>query len=325
MGPAQESESSWVSHLTDFMTFCREHQAGFQVTAKAVAAGILSIAYEEHGGADGWPCILGHGFPYDVRAYAEVAAALAEAGARVIVPYLRGFGPTRFRSEATPRSGQQAAIGADVPALMDALEVSRAVLAGYDWGGRAACIAAALWPERVSGLVSCGNGYNIQNIPKATQPLPPEQEWRYWYQYYFHSERGRAGLTQNRRALCRLLWQQFSPTWRFDDATFERTAPSLDNPDFVEITVHSYRHRYGGIPGDPALDAIEARLAAQPAIAVPTIVLSGLDDGVEPQGAEDHAAQHFTSRYERRLIAGAGHNLPQEAPGAFAEAVLELS
>ena len=229
---------------------------------KEVSAGALDVAYLEAGPADGAPVILLHGWPFDIRAYDEASALLAAAGRRCILPYLRGFGPTRFRSEATPRSGQQAAIGADVLALMDALEISRAVLAGYDWGGRAACIAAALWPERVSGLVSCGNGYNIQNIPNATQPLPPEQEWRYWYQYYFHSERGRAGLAQNRRALCRLLWQQFSPTWRFDDETFERSAPSLDNPDFVEITVHSYRHRYGGIPGDPALDAIEERLAA---------------------------------------------------------------
>ena len=291
---------------------------------KQISAGVLDVAYLEAGPADGAPVILLHGWPFDIRAYDEASARLAAAGRRCIVPYLRGFGPTRFRSDATPRSGQQAAIGADVPALMDALEITRAVLSGYDWGGRAACIAAALWPERVSGLVSCGNGYNIQNIPKAIQPLPPQQEWRYWYQYYFHSERGRAGLTQNRRALLRLLWQQFSPTWRFDDATFERSVPSFDNPDFVEITVHSYRHRYGGIPGDPALDAIEARLAAQPAIAVPTIVLSGLDDGVEPQGAEDRGARHFTSRYERRLVAGAGHNLPQEKPEAFADAVLAL-
>jgi pimeloyl-ACP methyl ester carboxylesterase len=216
-------------------------------------------------------------------------------------------------------------LGADLLALMDALAIPKAVLAGYDWGGRAACIVAALWPERVHGLVSSGNGYNIQNIARAGIPAPPEEEYRFWYQYYFNSERGRAGLTVNRQALCRLLWRLWSPTWAFDDATFARSAASFDNPDFVEIVIHSYRHRYGGIAGDPALDAIENRLAAQPSIKVPSIVLEGGDDGVDPPTSPDRDAPHFAGPYEQRLIAGAGHNLPQELPSAFADAVLAVS
>ena len=289
---------------------------------KTIVAGVLEVAYLEVGPANGAPVILLHGFPYDVHAYDDVAARLAAAGRRGIVPYLRGYGPTRFLSADTPRSGQQAALGADLLALMDALEIPKAVLAGYDWGGRAACIVAALWPERVRGLVSSGSGYNIQDIPNAGKPLAPEQEHRFWYQYYFHSERGRAGLTANRRQLCRLLWRLWSPSWKFDDAAFERSAVAFDNPDFVDVVVHSYRHRFGGIPGDPAYDAIEGRLATQPDIAVPSIVLDGADDGVDPPEAVDADAPHFKGPYERRAIAGAGHNLPQEAPEAFAEAVL---
>jgi pimeloyl-ACP methyl ester carboxylesterase len=292
---------------------------------KRIAAGVLDMAYLEAGPPGGPPVILLHGFPYDIHSYDAVAARLAAAGKRVIIPYLRGYGPTTFRDAATPRSGQQASLGADLLALMDALAIPSAVLGGYDWGGRAACIVAALWPERAAGLVSCGTGYNIQNIAAAGQPAPPEEEYRYWYQYYFHTERGRAGLARNRRSLCRLIWRLWSPSWRFDDATFEQTAASFDNPDFVAIVIHSYRHRYGGIPGDPALDAIEHRLAAQPAIAVPTIVLQGADDGVDPPPAADLDAPHFRSFYERRVIPGAGHNLPQEAPDAFADAVLALA
>lgn len=292
---------------------------------KRVSAGVLDVAYLESGPADGAPVILLHGFPYDVHAYDDVAERLAEAGRRVIVPYLRCYGPTRFLSADTPRSGQQGALGADLLALMDALEISSAVLAGYDWGGRAACIVAALWPERVRGLVSSGSGYNIQDIANAGKPLAPEQEFRFWYQYYFHGERGRAGLAANRREFCRLLWRLWSPSWRFDDATFERTAASFDNPDFVDIVIHSYRHRFGGIAGDPAYDAIERRLAAQPTIAVPSIVLQGADDGVDPPHATDLDAPHFTGPYEHRVIRGAGHNLPQEAPEAYAKAVLAVA
>ncbi len=248
---------------------------------------------------------------------------LAERGCRVIVPFLRGYGPTRFRSGATMRSGQQAVLGTDLLALMDALALPQAVLAGYDWGGRAACVVAALWPERVRGLVSC-TGYNIQDIAGAGEPKAPEAEYRLWYQYYFHSERGRAALQQDRRGVCRLLWSLWSPTWTFADATFERSAAAFDNPDFVEVVVHSYRHRFGLVPGDPAADAVEARLAAQPPITVPTVVLHGAEDGVSPpQGSAAHA-RHFTGRYERLVIPGAGHNLPQEAPGALVAAVTGL-
>ncbi|MBH0239393.1 alpha/beta fold hydrolase [Methylobrevis albus] len=291
---------------------------------KSVSAGVLEIAYTDTGPADGIPAVLLHGFPYDAHAYDEVADHLAAAGVRSIVPSLRGYGATRFLDETTMRSGEQAALGADLLALMNALGLERAILGGYDWGGRAACIVSALWPERSLGLVSCGAGYNIQNIAAAGTPVPPEEEARYWYQYYFHSERGRRALEDNRRGVCRFIWQLWSPSWAFDDATFERSAASFDNPDFVEIVIHSYRHRFGGIPGDPAYAGIEARLAAQPDIAVPAIVLLGGDDGVDPPGAADPDAPHFSGPYDRRLVAGAGHNLPQEAPEAFATAVLDL-
>lgn len=260
---------------------------------KRIVAGVLDVAYLEFGPPDGAPVVLLHGFPYDVHAYEVVAERLAGAGRRCIVPFLRGYGPTQFLSADTMRSGQQAALGADLLALMDALSIERAVLAGYDWGGRAACIVAALWPERVQGLVSSGSGYNIQDIVAAGEPLAPEQEFRFWYQYYFHSERGRAGLAANRRTLCRLLWKLWSPSWRFDDAVFERSAAAFDNPDFVDVVIHSYRHRFGGIAGDPSLDTIEERLAALPDISVPTIVLQGDDDGVDPPEAVDNDAAHF--------------------------------
>ena len=290
---------------------------------KHIDAGVLSVAYEEAGPATGTPVLLLHGFPYDVHAYDEVAPILAAAGCHVITPYLRGYGPTRFLSPETPRSGQQAVLATDLLALMDALGIARAVLAGYDWGGRAACIVAALWSERVRGLVTCG-GYNIQDIAGAARPQAPENEYRYWYQYYFHGERGRAGLEQNRRELCRLLWTLWSPNWRFDDATYERTAASFDNPDFVPVVIHSYRHRFGLVPGDPAVDAIEGRLAAQLRIGVPAIALDGGGDGVMPLGGSQHHERFFTARYERRVIPLVGHNLPQEAPEEFAAAVTAL-
>src|SRR2546425_793515 len=211
---------------------------------KHVDAGVLSVAYLEAGAPGGSPVVLLHGFPYDVHAYDEVAPILASSGCRVLTPYLRGFGPTHFRSAQTPRSGQQAALGSDLLALVDALAIDRAVLAGYDWGGRAACIVAALWPQRVLGLVS-GNGYNIQDIPGSAKPAAAEQEHRLWYQYYFHTERGRAGLHANRRELCRLLWRLWSPNWEFAYANYDRTAASFDNPDFVGVVIHSYRHRFG--------------------------------------------------------------------------------
>ena len=290
---------------------------------RSVQAGVLDVAYFESGPADGTPVFLMHGFPYDIHAYVEVAPVLAAQGCRVIVPYLRGFGPTRFLSDATPRSGEQAALGADLLALMDALAIERAVLAGYDWGGRAACVVAALWPERCAGLVSL-NSYNIQNIATAMAPDTPENERSLWYQYYFHNERGRAGLTADRRAFCRLLWKLWSPTWRFDDATFERSAAAFDNPDFVDVVIQSYRHRYGLVAGDPALLDIEQRLAAQPAITVPSITFDGEDDGVRPPATAAQQARHFTGPRVHRLVPGVGHNLPQEVPQVFADAVLEL-
>ncbi len=284
----------------------------------------LEITYEESGGADGTPVILLHGWPYDPRCYDEVVPLLVAAGCRLIVPYLRGFGATRFLSAATPRSGQQAALGRDLRELMDALGIARAVLAGYDWGGRAACIVAALCPERVIGLVT-GNGYNIQDIAGSVNPIAPAQEHRFWYQYYFHTERGGAGLTQNRRALIRYIWQIWSPLWTFDDAVFERSAASFDNPDFVEVTIQSYRHRFGYAPGDPALAPIEQKLAAQPKIAVPTIALQGEVDGVAPAAASEQHHRCFTGPFTRRVLPRIGHNPPAEAPQAFADAVLELA
>lgn len=290
---------------------------------KYTDAGVLRVAYLDTGDPGGMPVFLLHGFPYDVHAYHEVAPRLADAGCRVFTPWLRGYGATRFLSEKTPRSGQQAVLAHDLLAFMDALHVQRAVVAGYDWGGRAACIAAALWPERVLGLVSC-SGYNIQNIPASGNPGNPEDEYRFWYQYYFHGERGRRGLAQNRHALCKLLWRLWSPNWRFDDATYDQTAVSFDNPDFVAVVIHSYRHRYGLVPGDPAAEATERRLAAQPKISVPTIVLDGDADGVMPEGGSIGDRRFFTAGYDHRTIPRAGHNLPQEAPADFAAAVLDL-
>jgi pimeloyl-ACP methyl ester carboxylesterase len=285
-----------------------------------IDAGVLNVAYDEYGPADGWPCILGHGFPYDVHAYSHAAPILAEAGGRIIVPYLRGFGPTRSLSAETPRSGEQAALGADLLALMDALRIDRATLGGYDWGGRAACIVAALKPRRVVALVS-GNSYNIQDIAHATEPAPPAKEAALWYQYYFHSERGRRGLAKDRHGIARHLWRQWSPTWAFDDATFERTASAFDNPEFVEVVIHSYRHRYGLIAGDPAYAEIEAALAAQPPIAVPAVTIDGDADGVNP--GTSHHARKFTAAHEHRIFKGAGHNLAQERPADWARALID--
>lgn len=292
---------------------------------KSVKAGCLDIHYHEVGPVTGDPIILLHGFPYDTRAYDAVSTKLAGQGFRCLVPYLRGYGPTRFLSSDTKRSGQQAALGSDLLAFMDALAIKAAFLGGYDWGGRAACIVASLWPERVRGLVSCGTGYNIQDIANAWRPAPAAEEARYWYMYYFHTERGKAGLTRNREELCRHIWSLWSPSWRFNDATWAATALSFHNLDFVEIVLHSYQHRFGGVSGDPAYDEIETRLAEQPNISVPCIVLQGRDDGVDPPSEGDFDRPHFTGFYDRRIIDGTGHNLPQEAPGAFAAAMLTLA
>ena len=286
---------------------------------KYINAGDLSIGYEESGNPNGIPVILLHGFPYDVRTYDEVVTILSTGNFRIIVPYLRGFGPTRFLSGSTIRSGQQAALASDLVALMDALRIKNAILGGYDWGGRAACIVAALFPDRARGLVSVA-GYNIQNIAKYSEPAAPEIEILNWYQYYFHCERGRLGLTRYRKELCRLLWSHWSPTWKFDDETYEATAISFTTPDFVDIVVHSYRHRYGLETGDPKFEYMEEALLTQPVIKTPAIVLDAEADGVEPIAGTGKDAMRFTGKYER-IIVKAGHNVPQEAPLEFARAI----
>jgi pimeloyl-ACP methyl ester carboxylesterase len=288
-----------------------------------VRTDLLDLAYEEHGPEHGPPVVLLQGFPYDPRCFDEVAPPLAAGGCRVLVPYLRGYGSTRFLSAETPRSGEQAALGHDLLQFMDGLRIPRALLMGYDWGGRAACVVAALWPERVRGLVSC-TGYNIQNIAASAKPIAAAQEHRFWYQYYFHTARGVAGLTENRRDICKLLWRLWSPHWSFDDATFERSAVSFDNPDFVDVVIQSYRHRYGYAPGDPALTGLEAKLAEQPKITVPTINLHGDADGVGPASERDGNARQFAGGYERRMLARIGHNVPQEAPSETVAAIRDL-
>ena len=290
---------------------------------KVVTTNTLQIAYEETGRANGTPVILLHGFPYDPRAYDEVVPKLVAAGCRTLVPYLRGYGGTRFLSSGTMRSGQQAAMGHDLLDFIDALGLPNATLVGFDWGGRAACVVAALFPERVRALVSC-TGYTIQDIAASVKPASPEQEHRMWYQYYFHTERGRAGLKANRHDLCKLLWTLWSPNWKFDDATYDRTAVSFDNPDFVDVVIHSYRHRFGYVMGDPAFELMERSLAKQPPITVPTIVLQGDGDGVNNPAASASQTKLFTGRYERRVIPTVGHDVPQEAPAVTAQAVLDL-
>jgi pimeloyl-ACP methyl ester carboxylesterase len=292
-------------------------------TLKRARTKTLEIAYEESGPESGLPVLLMHGFPYDPRAYDGMVPPLVAAGCRAIVPYLRGYGPTQFLSPQTLRSGQQAALGQDLLDLMDALRLQTALLVGFDWGGRGACVVSALWPERVRGLVTAG-GYNIQNIAGSVEPAAPEREHRMWYQYYFHTERGRAGLTKNRDALCKLLWQLWSPSWKFDDATYQRTAASFHNPDFVDVVIQSYRHRFGYAPGDPDLEGVEKRLAALPPITVPTIAMHGMDDGVAARPNPEGQSRFFTGGIEHRTLAGVGHNAPQEAPAAVVEAVLAL-
>ncbi|SDQ21228.1 alpha/beta hydrolase [Pseudovibrio sp. Tun.PSC04-5.I4] len=292
---------------------------------KFIEAGMLNVAYKDVGPKAGVPVFLLHGFPYDVHCYDEVCVILANRGFRCIIPYLRGFGPTQYLSSQMPRSGQQAALAFDLRSLMIALEIPEAIMAGYDWGGRAACIAAALWPEKVRGLVSGGVAYNIQNIPAAYRPADPRDEHLLWYQYYFHNERGKNGLEENREDLTKLLWQQWSPNWDFSRRTFRETAESFDNPDFVETVIHSYRHRFGLVAGDPAVEKLEVLLTAQPKINVPTIALLGAGDGVSPPRQSKEHHHNFTSFYEVRVVDGVGHNLPQENPDAFANAVIEIA
>ena len=283
----------------------------------------LEIGYEEWGDAGGAPVVLLHGFPDDAHAWDAVAPPLTARGCRVFAPYLRGYGPTRFLDPAAPRMAQQAALGQDLLEFLDALGIERVALAGYDWGGRAACLTAILAPARVRALVTVG-GYNVQNTLAPPRPAAAEDERGYWYQWYFNTERGRVGLEQNRREICRLLWRDWSPGWRFDDATFERAAVAFDNPDFVPVVIHSYRHRHRNAPSDPRFDAVEGRLAERPRIEVPSVILHGRDDGVDaPRHSEKHPAL-FPDGTERHVIPDAGHFLPREQPGAVADALLYL-
>jgi pimeloyl-ACP methyl ester carboxylesterase len=288
-----------------------------------VETDVLSIAYHEEGPASGPAVILLHGFPYDIHTYADVAPILAAKGCRTIVPCLRGYGETRFRDAATLRSGEQVALGADVVALIDALGIKRAVFAGHNWGGRAATVAAALWPDRCAGLVTV-NSYLIQDLSRAMVPSPPENEEAMWYEYYFQLERGRAGLAANRRRIARILWEEWSPAWDFDEATFDRSMAALDNPDFVDVAIHSYRHRFGNADGDPRYAELAKRLAAMPSIGVPAVTLDGDKDGVVAAGDGSASAAKFTARRIHRVVKGAGHNVPQEKPEAFAAAVMEV-
>ncbi len=289
----------------------------------AVRTPTLEIGYEERGEPTGAPVVLLHGFPDDAHAWDGVAPPLAARGYRVLAPYLRGYGPTRFLDPGAPRMAQQAAIGQDLLEFMDALGLPRAALAGYDWGGRAACIAAILAPARVRCLVTIG-GYNVQNTVAPPRPASAEEERAAWYQWYFNTERGRLGLEGNRREICRLLWRDWSPGWRFEAAAFEQAAAAFDNPDFVPVVIHSYRHRHRNAPGDPRFEEIERRLAGRPRIEVPSAILHGRDDAVDfPRRTERHPAM-FPEGTERRVIPDAGHFLPREQPGAVVDALLPL-
>jgi pimeloyl-ACP methyl ester carboxylesterase len=299
-------------------------QSGASRVPAPIQTPALTIAYEDNGDKQGFPVILLHGFPDDVRAWDDVAPPLVKAGHRVLVPYLRGYGPTRFRDPTAPRMAEQAAIGQDLVDFADALRIERFAVAGYDWGGRAACIAAALHPERVRAAVLIG-GYSIQNTIAPSQPADPETERALWYQWYFNTERGRAGLEANRRGICRLLWETWSPGWHFSDETFNRTAASFDSPDFVDVVIHSYRHRHGNAPGEARFLAVEQQLALRPKIQVPCIVLHGANDGVARPPADSPAERSmFPALVARNVVPGAGHFLPREKPEAVSSAMLKL-
>jgi len=290
---------------------------------RQVNAGVLNMGYAEAGPTSGPPVILLHGWPYDIHTYVDVAPVLAEVGYRVIVPHLRGYGSTRFLSDGTPHNAQQSVIAADIVALMDALKIQRAVIGGCDWGARTANIMAALYPERCKAMVSV-SGYLIGSQAIGAKPLPPKAELQWWYQFYFATERGRAGYEANRHDFAKLIWQIASPQWRFDDATFNRSAASFENPDHVAIVIHNYRWRMGLAEGDPKFDEHERRLAAQPLITVPTITLEGDANGA-PHPEPAAYAKKFSGKYQHRtLTGGIGHNLPQEAPQAFAQAIVDV-
>jgi pimeloyl-ACP methyl ester carboxylesterase len=288
---------------------------------KQIDAGLLNIGYAEAGPADGPPVILLHGWPYDIYSFVDVAPLLAAEGHRVIVPYLRGYGTTRFLSDATFRNGQPAAIALDTIALMDALKIDKATLAGFDWGARTADIMAALWPERCRGLVSV-SGYLIGSQAAGKMPLPPKAELQWWYQFYFATERGRAGYDKYRRDFARLIWQLASPKWNFDDATFDRSAKAFDNPDHVAIVIHNYRWRLSLAAGEPKYDDLERKLQAAPVITVPTITIGSDFDG--PAASGTAYRDKFSGKYAHRILKGIGHNVPQEAPRAFAEAIVDV-
>jgi pimeloyl-ACP methyl ester carboxylesterase len=298
---------------------------GTRAAMRTVETEALSIAYEDQGDPGGFPIILLHGFPDDVRAYDDVVPPLVRAGYRTLVPYLRGHGPTRFRDPGAPRMAEQAALGQDVIDFADVLSLPRFAVAGYDWGGRAAAIVAALHPGRVRAVVLVA-GYTIQNTVAPARPVSAEAAQRLWYQWYFNTEQGRAGLEANRRDICRHLWRQISPTWRFSDDTFDRTAPSFDNPDFVDVVIHSYRHRVGNAPGEARFKDAEARLAQRPPITVPSIVLYGAEDGIVRPTADASAAERavFVDLVARRVVAGVGHFMPREAPAEMSSALLQL-
>jgi pimeloyl-ACP methyl ester carboxylesterase len=291
-------------------------------SVKQINAGALSVGYAEVGPGDGPVVVLLHGWPYDVYAYAEVAPILVSAGYRVIVPYLRGFGPTQFLSATSFRNGEQLAFALDTVALMDALKIAAPILAGYDYGGRAADIVAALWPERCKALVS-GQGYLIINYAANRQPLPPRDELALWFQYYFCTERGALGYADNRYDFNKLMWRWLSPKWKFDDATYERTATSFENPDHVAVVIHNFRTRYGLAQGDPQYAQLNDKLQAHPVIAVPTITISSDFDGANANGASYR--KQFSGKYQHRILAGFGHNIPQEDPRGFAQAVIDVA
>jgi len=292
-----------------------------QHQVKYVNTDMLRIGYIERGPANGWPVVLSHGFPYDIHAFDDVAAILLQSGAKVITPYTRGFGPTRFSSDKVMRSGQQAARGLDIIQFLDALKLDSPILGGFDWGANASCVAAALWPEQIAGLVSYAS-YDIIDIEEQTHAFPPSLERICWYQHLFQAERGRECLSQSRNELCRILWNEWSPGWEFDESTYERSAAAFENPDFVDVVIHSYRHMLGRESGDPSLQRFEDILAQKPKIAVPAVTLDGSADPLKPGGTADHAFL-FSAKHEHRTVRS-GHNLPQEAPQAFADAVLTV-
>jgi len=317
------SAAATVAGASSLPTWAAAAPRGFG-ELRQVEAGVLNVGYADLGPRNGPPVLLLHGWPYDIHTYEEVAPRLAEQGYRVLVPWLRGYGTTRFLSDATPRNAQQTAIAADAIALLDALGIQQATVAGCDWGARTACVMAALWPQRVKALVSV-SGYLVTNVKTGPQPLAPADELAWWYQFYLATDRGRAGYEKNHRDFARLIWRQASPDWRFDDATFERSAPAFDNPDHVAITVHNYRWRLGIAEGESRYDALEARLATVQSVAMPTITLEGDANGAPHPPAAAYA-RRFTGRYEHReLKGGIGHNLPQEAPAAFAQAVIDVN